>query len=73
VSILRDSFALNRYLAAEALRAIGPGAEEAVPDLIAALHDRDPIVTESAAEALEAIGTPAALKALKAMRRETPS
>jgi HEAT repeat protein len=68
-----DSLALNRYLAAEALRAIGPGAEEAVPDLIAALRDPDPIVIESAAEALEAIGTPEALKALEALRKEKAS
>lgn len=68
-----DSLALNRYLAAEALRAIGPAAEEAVPDLIAALHDPDPIVIESAAEALEAIGTPEALKAIEPLRKEKAS
>ena len=68
-----DSLALNRYLAAEALRAIGPAAEDAVPDLIAALHDPDPIVIESAAEALEAIGTPEALKAIEPLRKEKAS
>ncbi len=45
------------------------GAGDAVPALIAALHDRDTVVRESVAEALDAIGTPEARRAAAAHRR----
>jgi HEAT repeat protein len=61
IPLLTHSRPLHRYLAAEVLGAVGPGAKEAVPALTAALQDGDAVVRESAAEALRTInagGTP---------------
>ena len=69
VRALKHENSLVRYLAAETLARTGPGAAEAVPDLIKTLeNDEDSVVRESALEALEAIGTPEALEAASSYR-----
>ena len=55
-----------RRNAAQALSQLGEDAEEAVPELIEALHDPDPIVRRRAAQALGNIG-PKAKEARKAL------
>jgi len=54
-----------RYRAAQALGEIGEGAKDVVPALIQALQDQDDRVRALAAETLERIGTPEALKAVE--------
>ena len=54
-----------RMLAAMALGPIGEGAVNAVPTLIQAFQDPHATVRQGAAEALEKIGTPEALKAVE--------
>ena len=56
IPLLTHSRPLSRYLAAEVLGAIGPGAKVAVPALTVSLQDEDAVVRESAAGALRAIG-----------------
>ena len=68
VPILREPRALDRYLAAEALGAIGPAAAAARPALETALRDEEAVVRESAAWALEAVGGPRASEHAKAPR-----
>jgi len=50
-----DISAESRLAAARALGDMGPAAKDAVPALINALSDSDPVVQEAAAWALEAI------------------
>ena len=54
-----------RMLAAMALGPIGEGAVNAVPTLIQTFQDPHATVRQGAAEALEKIGTPEALKAVE--------
>ncbi len=68
IPVLKDKRPLYRYLAAEVLGAIGFDAKDAVPALIVALHDIDPIVQIGVEDALEAIGTPEAHQAVTAHR-----
>ena len=52
VGILHDEQPLHRYLAAEALAAIGPGGNEVLSVLQQARNDPDPIVKQSVAQAI---------------------
>ena len=55
ITVLQDERPLHRYLAVEALSAIGAGGGQTIVALTPLLHDPDPIVRESATEALAAI------------------
>ena len=55
ITVLQDERPLHRYVAVEALSAIGADGEQAIVALTPLLHDPDPIVRESAASALAAI------------------
>jgi HEAT repeat protein len=55
ITVLQDERPMHRYLAIEALSAIGAGGERSIVALTPLLHDPDPIVRESAADALAAI------------------
>jgi len=67
---LRDADANVRLMSANAIGAIGPAAEPAVPDLVAAcsVPSEQVHVLRSCASALGAIGPPAAARALPALR-----
>jgi hypothetical protein len=66
---LSDTEPRVRTLAAAALRQTGPGAADAIPQLIAALNDSVPFVRAPAADALGAIG-PAARNAVGALAKQ---
>lgn len=61
---LKDDDVLVRLAACDALAALGPRAEVAIPELVNALHDPSGAVTIRAADALGQVG-PAALPALR--------
>ncbi len=65
---LKHGDARQRAEAAGALGEMGPQAREAVPDLVAALRDDDPLVRRQAARALGRIG-PAAKDAIPDLNR----
>ena len=62
----------DQYRAAEGLEKLGPLAEDALPDLIAALKDPEPFVRMAAARALAKIGSssPEVLAALRAAAKD---
>ncbi|MBM4127795.1 MAG: HEAT repeat domain-containing protein [Nitrospira sp.] len=53
--LLAAELPLERYLAAAVLEAIGPAASEALPALRLALNDTDPVVRETAVQAVQAL------------------
>jgi len=55
ITVLQDERPMHRYLAIEALNAIGAGGERSIVALTPLLHDPDPVVRESAADTLAAI------------------
>ena len=55
ITVLQDERTMHRYLAVEALSAIGAGGGQTIVALTPLLHDPDPIVRESATDALAAI------------------
>jgi HEAT repeat protein len=67
LSDMRSRYAIPRKRAADELVQIGALA---VPGLTEALSDRYPEVQQTAAEALEKIGTPEALAAVEAWRAQ---
>ena len=55
ITVLQDDRPMHRYLAVEALSAIGAGGGQTIVALTPLRHDPDPIVRESATDALAAI------------------
>ena len=68
---LSDPDAGVRQCAALGLR-INPAAQ-AVPALVEALHDRDPLVARLAGEALAAVGEPAVLPLIEVLQTNSPT
>jgi HEAT repeat protein len=54
--MLRDANVVARCTAARALGQMGPQAREALPALLQALQDREPLVRDSVAEAIGCVG-----------------
>jgi HEAT repeat protein len=70
IEVLRGKDLLVRPIAVYTLGNIGPEAKDAVQTLIEALNDPDENVHGAALTALEKIGTPEALKALKDLSKK---
>lgn len=70
--MLQDQKWNIRAAAADTLGQIGEVAEDAVPAVIRALQDNNQDVRHAALKALEKVGTPDAIRAIKDFQQQNP-